>query len=204
MKVVCDTSSIIKLQRGGIIDCLGQLFEVVLIPRAVKEECTRPETKAVLQKPFFQIHTVASPLPLSGIHIGELEAISLAVEHNIPVIILDDEKAFERALEQGLVPIRSFRVLLFAKGKVFSEKHGISGKSLDSRTSLANEISTIKGTGNFVSLAQYFCAKLNGRKVSLKDGLYNIPYFSPSLHRYVQRVSKPIYPNYKASLCPAK
>lgn len=83
MKVVCDTSSIIKLQRGGIIDCLGQLFEVVLIPRAVKEECTRPETKAVLQKPFFQIHTVASPLPLSGIHIGELEAISLAVESTI-------------------------------------------------------------------------------------------------------------------------
>lgn len=119
MKVVCDTSSIIKLQRGGVIDCLGQLFEVVLIPQAVKVECRKPETKAALKKPFFQIHTVSNPLPLSGIHIGELEAISLAVEKNIPVIILDDEKAFRRALEQGLTPIRSFRLLLFAKQKGF-------------------------------------------------------------------------------------
>jgi predicted nucleic acid-binding protein len=117
MKVICDTSSIIKLQRGGVIDCLGQLFEVVLIPQAVKAECIKPETKAVLQKPFFQIHTVSNPLPLSGIHIGEQEAISLAVEQNIPVIILDDEKAFKRALEQGLTPIRSWRVLLLAKQK---------------------------------------------------------------------------------------
>jgi predicted nucleic acid-binding protein len=117
MKVVCDTSSIIKLQRGGVIDCLGQLFEAVLIPQAVKKECSKPDTKAVLQKPFFQIHTVSSPLPLSGIHIGELEAISLAIEKNIPVIILDDEKAFKRALEQKLVPIRSFRILLLAKQK---------------------------------------------------------------------------------------
>ncbi len=115
MKVVCDTSSIIKLRKGGVIDCLGQLFEVVLIPQAVKEECTRPETKAVLKKPFFQVHTVSRTLPLSGIHIGEQEAISLAVEQNLPVILLDDEKAIKRALEQKLLPIRSLRILLYAK-----------------------------------------------------------------------------------------
>ena len=56
-------------------------------------------------------------LTLSGIHRGEQEAISLAVEQNIAVIILDDEKAFRRAWEQGLTPIRSFRVLLLAKRK---------------------------------------------------------------------------------------
>ena len=117
MKVVCDTSSIIKLQRGGVIDCLGQLFEAVIIPQAVKEECTKPETKAVLKKPFFQVHTVSRTLPLSGIHIGEQEVISLAVEQNIQIIILDDEKAFRRALEQKLIPIRSLRVLLLAKQK---------------------------------------------------------------------------------------
>jgi predicted nucleic acid-binding protein len=56
-------------------------------------------------------------LPLSGIHQGEQEAISLAVERNIAVILIDDEKAFRRALEQGLTPVRSFRVLLLAKAK---------------------------------------------------------------------------------------
>lgn len=119
MKVICDTSSIIKLRKGGVIDCLGQLFEAVLIPRAVEEECKRPETKAVLEKPFFQIHTVSKTIPLSGIHPGEREAISLAVERNIPVILLDDEKAIRRALEQKLVPIRSLRILLYAKKKGF-------------------------------------------------------------------------------------
>lgn len=117
MKVVCDTSSIIKLQRGGVIDCLGRLFEAVLIPQAVKEECLKPETKEALRKPFFEVQEVTRVLTLSGIHRGEQEAISLAVERNIAVIILDDEKAFRRASEQGLTPIRSFRVLLLAKRK---------------------------------------------------------------------------------------
>lgn len=117
MKAVCDTSSLIKLQRGGVLDCLGQLFEMVLIPQAVQEECLKPETKAALLKPFFEVWEVSHVRTLSGIHRGEQEAISLAVEQNIAVIILDDEKAFRRAREQGLTPIRSFRVLLLAKSK---------------------------------------------------------------------------------------
>lgn len=117
MKVVCDTSSIIKLRRGNVIDCLGGLFEAVLIPQAVKEECRKPETKDVLRKPFFEVCNVSRILSLSGIHRGEQEAISLAVERNIAVILIDDEKAFRRAQEQGLIPLRSFRVLLLAKRK---------------------------------------------------------------------------------------
>jgi predicted nucleic acid-binding protein len=117
MKVIGDTSSIIKLQRGGALDCLGQLFAAVLIPPAVQAECRRPETQAALQRSFFEVQTVSEVLPLSGIHRGEQEAISLAVEQAITVIILDDEKAFRRAREQGLTPIRSFRVLLLAKSK---------------------------------------------------------------------------------------
>ena len=117
MKAVCDTSSIIKLQRGGVIDCLGQIFEAVLIPEAVKEECQRPETKNALRKSFFQVCAVTNVLPLSGIHRGEQEAISLSVEQSTPVILLDDEKACRRAQEQGLTPIRSFRILLLAKRK---------------------------------------------------------------------------------------
>jgi predicted nucleic acid-binding protein len=117
MNVVCDTSSIIKLQRGGVIDCLGRIFEVVLIPEAVRDECRQPETKNALGKPFFGVYAVNAVLPLSGIHRGEQEAISLSVEQSTPVILLDDEKAFRRAQEQGLTPIRSFRILLLAKKK---------------------------------------------------------------------------------------
>jgi predicted nucleic acid-binding protein len=117
MRVVCDTSVIIKFQRGGVIDCLGKLFDTVLIPQAIKDECRKPETKSVLQKPFFEVRNISRLLPLSGVHRGEQEVISLAVEQNITFILINDEKAFKRAIEQNLTPIRSFRVLLLAKKK---------------------------------------------------------------------------------------
>ncbi len=117
MRVVCDTCSLIKLRKGGVLHCLGELFECVLIPIAVKDECQDKETKAYLKKEFFRVVSVSHVLPLTGIQKGELEAISLAVEELIPVFITDDDKAFKRALEQGLTPIRTVRVLLLAKQK---------------------------------------------------------------------------------------
>lgn len=48
MKVVCDTSVIITLHRGEIIDCLEQLFTGVLVPPAVEAECRRPSTRKAL------------------------------------------------------------------------------------------------------------------------------------------------------------
>ncbi len=38
MKIVADTSSLIRLRKGGVIDCLGRLFDKVSIPQAVKNE----------------------------------------------------------------------------------------------------------------------------------------------------------------------
>ncbi len=117
MKVVCDTSTLIKLRKGEVIDCLGQLFDSVLIPQAVKDECQDKETRQCLSREFFILAPVFRVLPLSGIQIGEKEAISLAVEQKISIFITDDDKAFKRALEQGLTPIRTFRVLVLAKQK---------------------------------------------------------------------------------------
>ena len=59
MKVVCDTSALIKLQKGEVIDCLGQLFDQILIPPVVQQECQDPQTKAALQKPFFKVYRVS-------------------------------------------------------------------------------------------------------------------------------------------------
>lgn len=117
MRVICDTCSLIKLRKGDVVDCLGQLFDDVLIPIAVKDECQDSETKACLKKEFFKVVPVSHTLALSGIQKGEIEAISLAIEQKIPVFITDDEKAFKRASEQGLTPISTEQVLLLAKQK---------------------------------------------------------------------------------------
>lgn len=117
MKAVCDTSTLIRLDRGGAVQCLGQMFEKVLIPKGVQEECRTPEAKQILQRDFFQIKNIARLLPITGLHKGEHEAISLAVDLGIETIITDDEKAFRRAEEQGLKPVNSYHILLLAKEK---------------------------------------------------------------------------------------
>ncbi len=117
MKAVCDTSSLIKLRKCAAVDCLGLLFDTILIPAAVKEECRDPATASVLTKSFFEIRPVRSILSIGGIGIGELEAISLAVESNTPVLITDDEKAAKKALQTGCKPIRTTQILLLAKLK---------------------------------------------------------------------------------------
>ncbi|BBG65331.1 hypothetical protein NNO_0628 [Hydrogenimonas sp.] len=72
--------------------------------------------------------------------------------------------------------LNAAKALLSTKEITYSQLHGITGQSKDSRTSLANEISKIKGKGIFASLSKYFGADLSGKEVSLKDLLYNIPF----------------------------
>jgi len=115
MKAICDTSSLIKIRKGNVIDSLGLLFDAVLLPSAVKEECTDPETSAMLTKDFLEVHVVKNLLAIGGIGSGEREAISLAVELNVPTIITDDEKAVKKAIQAGCKPIRTPQVLLLAK-----------------------------------------------------------------------------------------
>ncbi len=115
MKAVCDTSSLIKLRKGDVLDCLGLLFDVVVIPPAVKAECKDPDTASAIARGFFEVCPVKQVLPIGGIGLGELEAISLAVELELPTLIIDDEKAARRALQVGCKPIRTPQILLLAK-----------------------------------------------------------------------------------------
>lgn len=115
MKAVCDTSSLIRLRKGNVIDVLGVLFEAVLVASAVRDECKDPETASALGKDFFEIHSVKSLLPIGGIGAGELETISLSAEQKVPTIVMDDEKAIKKALQSGCRPIRTPQILLLAK-----------------------------------------------------------------------------------------
>lgn len=115
MKAICDTSTLIRLNRGGVVQCLGQIFEKILIPEGVREECQSPEAKRILRRSFIEVKHISRLLPITGLHKGEHEAISLATELNIETIITDDDKAFRRAAEHGLKPINSYHILLLAK-----------------------------------------------------------------------------------------
>jgi len=124
VKAVCDTSTLIRLNRGGAIQCLGLIFGKVLVPEGVREECRTPETERILREGPFEVKGISRLLPITGLHKGEHEAISLAVELDIETVITDDEKAFRRAKEQGLKPVNSYFILLLAKrmGLILSVK----------------------------------------------------------------------------------
>ena len=112
---ILDTNVIIKLRKAGIIDCLGKLFDKVIVPEAVKNECVDSFSKIELNKSFFEIVCVSKLLEISGIGLGELEVISIAVERNISVIYTDDKKATRKALQYNLIPIHCW---------CFSKKRG--------------------------------------------------------------------------------
>lgn len=81
-----------------------------------------------------------------------------------------------RAVAAYYSALNAAKALLTAKAISYTDQHGLAGESQGNKTSLANEICTVKGSGVFVALASYYGASLVGKKASLKDLLYNIPF----------------------------
>lgn len=81
-----------------------------------------------------------------------------------------------RAIATYYCVLNAAKALLETKGISYSQLHGVSGKSIGTRTSLSNEISAIKHKGIFVALNQYYGSNVSGVEVSLKDLMYNLPF----------------------------
>lgn len=95
---ICDTSALSRLYKGNVLDCLGNIFHKVYIPKAVNEECRNSRNSGIanaVRKYFFETVSVNKVLDI-GLGKGEREAISLAKERNIKTILLDDHKAIKR------------------------------------------------------------------------------------------------------------
>ncbi|MCD6488284.1 MAG: DUF3368 domain-containing protein [Desulfurococcales archaeon] len=113
MKVIVDTSALIALFGIDRFDLLRKLFTLVLVPRAVAEEYGEllPEWIKVLDVKNKQLVQVL----LEYVHRGEAEAITLAIETNADILILDDKKARSIARRLGLKIIGTMGILVLAK-----------------------------------------------------------------------------------------
>lgn len=122
MIVVSDASPLIALLAAGKISLLHELFGGILIPPVVYDEVFANPTAAQLSCPEFIIieslstETSSRFLNLS-LHIGESEAIALALERSSDYILLDDKLARVTAARLGLQVIGTLGVLLQAKQK---------------------------------------------------------------------------------------
>ena len=143
MLIVSDTSPLIILKKSEAIFILDNLFDKVLIPKSVQKELFKKE------KEFFsslKILSVADPNDLNLVKAlklivdeGEAEAIALALELNLPILI-DDRKGRRIAEKLGLKFIGSLGLLKIAKErgiiaevKPFIQKFLNKGYYLDER-----------------------------------------------------------------------
>jgi predicted nucleic acid-binding protein len=113
--IVSDATCLIGLHNIGKIDLLPRIFSKILIPPAVEREFGEAVVIAETLAPSDRNLVNSLALFLGA---GESEAIALALEQNIP-IILDDKKARMTAESMGLKIVGTVGILLLAKRKQF-------------------------------------------------------------------------------------
>jgi predicted nucleic acid-binding protein len=109
MIVVSDSSPLSVLVCLNQIEILPTLFGQVVVPPAVVSELAHPRSPLALRDwmaspPSWLIVQSPSSIDpsLASIGLGELEAISLAIELKADLLLVDDRKARHVALSRGI------------------------------------------------------------------------------------------------------
>jgi len=130
--IVSDTSPIRALSHLGRIDLLRDLFGTVLVPPAVDEELRNPPTGLALVD-VRQMGFISVRAPRDGVRVtellrtldpGESEALALALELGISVILIDESAGRAMALRLGLLPVGVLGTLVRAKQRGLIESVG--------------------------------------------------------------------------------
>lgn len=117
MVVVSDTGPINYLVLIGQVELLHHLYGKILLPPAVHAELTQPRTPPevavwVRNLPnWVEVRTPKTTLPNLSVDPGEREAISLALEVNASLVLMDDRLGRTEARQQGLDVIGTLGIL---------------------------------------------------------------------------------------------
>jgi hypothetical protein len=117
MLVVADSSPFIVLANIGHLEALPKLFGEVIIPPAVASELadiSRPiAVRDFSANPptWLKVRRPASVQLIAGLHPGESEALSLAIELHADLIVIDDRRAYREAIARNLNAVGTIRVL---------------------------------------------------------------------------------------------
>ena len=115
--VVADTTPLNYLIQIGHAEILGDLFGQVLIPKAVLAELGHPGApQAVthwLQAPpaWLRVVPVLGLIEALDLGKGEAEAISLAVEQQVKLVLMDERKGRAVAESKGFLPVGTLTLL---------------------------------------------------------------------------------------------
>lgn len=117
--IVSDSGPIIAFSRIGRLDILKSLFGQIVVPMGVYEELVtkgkgRPSSAEVSRSTWIQRREVRNRENIeefsTSLHRGEREAIVLAHEIGVPLLI-DERRGRRRATDIGVVVIGSLTIL---------------------------------------------------------------------------------------------
>lgn len=117
MLVVSDTSPLNYLILTGYVHLLEALYGRVAIPRAVRDELLSPGAPATVREwvealpDWVQVHEPAAPDATLNLDPGEREAITLALELNADLVLLDERRGRREAAGRGLAVTGTLGVL---------------------------------------------------------------------------------------------
>lgn len=129
MRAVSDAGPLIHLSWIGRLDLLQELFDEVIAPAAVRDEVLRvgPEiTGAALLREALAdgrpavraVHDHAAVEALRAeLDQGEAEALVLMGEADADIVLLDDRRARDRAIDQGLPVTGTLGLLRMARDR---------------------------------------------------------------------------------------
>lgn len=126
MIIVSDTSPLSNLAVIGQISLLKEIYHQVVIPQAVADELAStgddlPEIKAVLGLDWItvgqvtQMETITTLQNNPLLDIGEIEAITLALELKAEELLIDERIGRQEATHLGIAIIGILGILLVAK-----------------------------------------------------------------------------------------
>jgi predicted nucleic acid-binding protein len=145
MPAVSDTSPILGLAVIGHLGLLQEQFGEIFIPQTVLAELKidanfkgASDVRLALNEGWLKLKEIQNkPLARSlslDLHQGEAEAITLAIDLSINLLVMDEKIGRERAKDLGLKTVGVLGVLLNAK------KHGRIKSLKDVMTALRNEV----------------------------------------------------------------
>lgn len=125
MKAVCNSSVLISLSIIGQLDLLHKRFpDGILIPAAVWHEVVesaqgRSGAEQVAAARWIEVMSIADTdlvtMLKTSLDTGEAEAIVLAREQNISIVLLDEKDARKAAKRLGLSVLGAVGILIWAK-----------------------------------------------------------------------------------------
>jgi len=130
MRVISNTSPLIALAKLNKLNLLEQVFGKVLIPQLVYKELERgcfsqevAHFKSACDSFIEVVNVQNHQIFKRSLDLGECEVLSLALERQADIVLIDDRKAFNEAKELGFKTISTLTFLRVAQTKGFIEDY---------------------------------------------------------------------------------